>query len=204
MTRQSIHINQRIPLDALYVALDGYLKDAYDEGYILEQLRMDFSGENRLKKSIGIINRIILKNPLNDFMLAHKLEILNACKRQGDRNLILIALLTSAFPFAFEVLQTFGKYLSVQEVVNTETILKSLSNVYGGNRATSNGLYSVIPMLVEANIITRKKPGIYIKSNHDESSSETSWKIFNALFENKAPFNNTKNGIYHLLRIEVG
>ena len=73
----------------------------------------------------------------------------------------VIALLCSAFPFAFDVLQTFGKFFSVQDIINTETIKKSIAGVYGGNRATENGLYSVVPMFIEAGFFERTKPGLY-------------------------------------------
>lgn len=161
MKSKSVDINQRIPLDALHIALQTYLSGEYDEQYILEQLHLDFTGENRIKKSLRIINKIILKNPLLPHLDQHKEEILNVLKRKDDRNLILIALLNASFPFSFDVLRTFGKYLAVQDMVNTETISKSISNVYGGNRATEIGLYSVIPMFIEANILHRPKQGLY-------------------------------------------
>ncbi len=172
MKSKSIDINQRIPLDALHIALQSYLEEKYDEEYILQQLQLDFTGENRIKKSLRIINKIVLKNPLNEFLLNNKIEIINASKRKDDRNIILIALLNSSFPFSFDVLRAFGKYLSVQHIVNTETISKNIANVYGGNRATEIGLYSVIPMFIEANLIQRPKQGLYeLNLNFNISSS---------------------------------
>ena len=34
-------------------------------------------------------------------------------------------------------------------------------NKYGSNRSTQNGLYSVIPMFLEAEFFLRTKPGLY-------------------------------------------
>lgn len=161
MNNKSIDINQRIPLDALYVALESYLNDNYSNDYILEQLRLDFEGENRLKKALRIVNKVIVKSPLLGFINANKEKIVAAIKRKTDRDIILIALLNSAFPFSFDVLRAFGKYFTVQEIINTETVKKPISNVYGGNRATENGLYSVIPMFIEAGLFSRPKPGVY-------------------------------------------
>lgn len=178
MKSKSIDINQRIPLDTLYIALQSYLSDEYDEQYILEQLRLDFKGENRIRKSLQTINKIILKNPLIHFIENHKDEIINAAKRKDDRNMILIALLNASSHFSFDVLRLFGKYLAVQDIVNTETISKSISNVYGGNRATEIGLYSVIPMFIEANLLQRPKQGLYELNKQFNTFSTISDEIF--------------------------
>jgi hypothetical protein len=164
MNNKSIDINQRIPLDTLYAALESYLNGSYSNDYILEQLRLEFEGENRLKKALRIVNKIIQRNPLNEFITENKPEIINAIKKKSDRDVIIIALLNCAFPFSFEVLKTFGKFFAVQEKINTETIKKPISNIYGGNRATENGLYSVVPMFIEAGFFTRPKSGVYEKA----------------------------------------
>ncbi|MDH1603516.1 hypothetical protein [Empedobacter sp. GD03739] len=189
MKSKSIDINQRIPLDALHVALQSYLGGEYDEQYILEQLHLDFTGENRIKKSLRIINKIILKNPLVPYVDQHKEEILNVLKRKDDRNLILIALLNASFPFSFDVLRTFGKYLAVQDLVNTETISKSISNVYGGNRATEIGLYSVIPMFIEANILHRPKQGLYEVNKQFHCTSSLSIDLYKESLKFNAELN---------------
>jgi hypothetical protein len=132
MNHKSIDINQRIPLDTLYAALESYLNGNYSEDYILEQLRLEFKGENRLKKSLRIVNKIILRNPLLAFIEENKEQIKQAIKKKYDRNLILISLLNSSFVFSFDTLQLLGKYLSVQDLVNREIIKKALASVYGG------------------------------------------------------------------------
>ena len=50
MNNKSIDINQRIPLETLHAALEAYLNDNYSNDYIMEQLRLEYNGENRLKK----------------------------------------------------------------------------------------------------------------------------------------------------------
>lgn len=161
MKNKSIDINQRIPLDTLYVALESYLDGDYSNDYVLEQLRLDFDGDNRLKKALRIVNKIVIRSPLKDFIDAHKAELRLALKKRSDRNIILLSLLNSAFPFSFDVLQSFGKYFAVQEIINTETIKKTISNIYGGNRATENGIYSVVPMFLEAGLFDRPQQGLY-------------------------------------------
>ncbi|TDP61183.1 hypothetical protein [Flavobacterium dankookense] len=178
MNKLSIDINQRIPLNVLEVALNTFLSGNYSNEYVIEQLRLEFDGENRLKKALRIVNKIIIKSPLKDFLLQNKEEILIALKKKEERNLILIALLNSAFPFSFFVLKTFGKYFSVQEEINSEIIKKAISNVYGGNRATENGIYSVVPMFLEANFFKRPSTGIYKFENKLNVSLNISKNIF--------------------------
>jgi hypothetical protein len=171
MNHKSIDINQRIPLDTLHAALESYLNDSYSEDYILEQLRLEYTGENRLKKSLRIVNKIIVRNPLIHFIEENKDQIKQAIKKKFERNAILITLLNSSFSFSFDTLQYLGKYLTVQEFVNTETIKKALSNKYGGNRATENALYSVIPMFIEAGMIIRPNLGVYQRNTDFKISS---------------------------------
>lgn len=191
MNHKSIGINQRIPLDTLYAALESYLNGTYDENYILEQLRLEFKGENRLKKSLRIVNKIILRNPLLEFIEENKQSMKQAIKKKHDRNLILIALLNSSFAFSFDTLQFLGKYLSVQDLVNREIIKKALASVYGGNRATENAIDSVMPMFIEAGIINRPKLGVYQRNTDFQITSTVGKQIFIESFKN----NNTLDGI---------
>ena len=161
MTNKAIDINQRIPLNALHIALEGYLKGTYSAQYILEQLQLEFDGENRLKKALRIIEKTILRNPLEGILTSHKEQVLSAIKRKVDRDVILVALLNSAFPFSFDVLKVFGKFFAAQELVNVDTIRNTVFKIYGGNRSPDNGIYSVVPMFLEAGFFSRPKPGMY-------------------------------------------
>lgn len=178
MNHKPIDINQRIPLDTLYAALDSFLNGTYSDDYIMEQLTLEFKGENRLKKSLRIVNKVIQRNPLRAFLEENKDSIKQAIKKKHDRNAILIALLNSSFPFSFDTLQFLGKYLAVQDLVNRETIKKSLASVYGGNRATENAFYSVIPMFIEAGLIRRSKLGVYQRNFNFCTSTEVSKQLF--------------------------
>ncbi len=190
MKAKTIDINQRIPIDTLEAALVSYLDGNYSNEYVIEQLHLEFSGENRLKKALAIVNKIIPNNPLNGYIIENKKQIITAIKRKDDKNIILIALLNSAYPFSFDVLQTFGKYFSVQKIISINAIKKTISNIYGGNRATENGLYSVIPMFIETSFFTRPKLGIYqwqtplnISAPITKSIYKASYKAINSISE---------------------
>lgn len=191
MSNKSIDINQRIPLDALSAALESFLDDNYSNDYVLEQLRLDFDGENRLKKALRIVNKIIPQSPLSELILSNKEAMKYVIKNKTDRDFILIALLNSAFPFSFEVLRTFGKFFSVQDMVNTQTITKPISNIYGGNRATVNAIYSVVPMFLEAGLFTRPKQGIYQYTEQIKLSSSLAIMMYQESFK----LNNVYNSL---------
>lgn len=191
MNHKPIDINQRIPLNTLYVGLDSFLNGNYNEDYILEQLRLEIKGENRLKKSLRIVDKIILRNSLVNFISQNKDQIKQAIKKKHDRNVILIALLNSTFTFSFDALQILGKFFYVQELVNRETLKKSLSNVYGGNRATDNAIDSVVPMFIEAGLIIRPKLGVYQRNKDKQIASTVTKQIFIESFKS----NNVLEGI---------
>lgn len=186
MNNKSIDINQRIPLDTLYAGLEAYINGHYSNEYVLEQLRLEFEGENRLKKALRIVNKIIKNSPLKSFIELNKAEINSAIKRKVDRDVILISLLNAAFPFSFDVLRTFGKYFAVQEIINAETIKKAISNIYGGNRATENGIYSVVPMFLEAGFFYRPKQGVYECKN----KLNVSYNVTNEIYVESFKLNN--------------
>ena len=187
MDNKSIDINQRIPLDTLYAAFESYLDGNYSNDYVLEQLRLEFEGENRLKKAQRIVSKIIQRNPSNDFIIENKAELKNAIKNKVDRDVILIALLNSAFVFSFDLLRIFGKYFSVQEIINRETVSKQVSNIYGGNRATENAIDSVVPMFIEAGFFTRHKAGLYECKSKLTLSSKVTKKLYIESFKSNNP-----------------
>ena len=178
MNNKPIDINQRIPLDVLYAALDSHINGTYSEDYILQQLRLEFKGENRLKKSLRIVSKIILRNPLVEFIEENRDQIKQAIKNKHDRNVILISLLNCSFGFSFDTLQFLGKYLSVQDLVNRETIKKSLANIYGGNRATENAIDSVIPMFIDAGLIKRVTLGVYQQNADFKITTHIGYQIY--------------------------
>lgn len=188
-----VDINQRIPLDILKVALQSYLDGTYTNDYIMEQLRMEYDGENRLKKSLRIINKIIKRNPIIELIDENKVKVQAAIKSKNDCNLILLSLLNSAFPFSYDVLKIMGKFFSVQDVINAETIKKNVSNIYGGNRATENGIYSVVPMFLEAGIFKRPKQGIYEFEGILNYSTEIAKEIFVESFNQNNTIKRTMN-----------
>ena len=183
MKNKSVDINQRIPLNILHSSLLMLLDGQYSNEYVTEQLSLEYNGPNRIKKALRIVNKIIINNPMIDLLLENIDTLRNILKRKNERNVILISLLNTAFPFSFDTLSTFAKYFSVQDYVNAETIKKDISKIYGGNRSTENGLYSVIPMFLEAEFFSRPKQGLYHFSQEIPVISSLTKEIYNTSFD---------------------
>lgn len=177
-----IDINQRIPLSILEIALKDFLEEKYNPDYLCEQLAYEYKGENRIKKALQHITKIITKNPLLEEILSNKEEVLNALKNKGDKSVILIAMVNATFPFAFDTLNLFAKYFQVQEYINWDLVQKEIKNKYGSNRSTENALYSVIPMFLEADLFLRTKPGLYQAKDKIIIRSKIAQKLYSQSF----------------------
>lgn len=192
-----IDINQRIPLSILEIALKDFLEDKYNPDYLCEQLAYEYKGENRIKKALQHITKIITKNPLLEEILKNKEEVLNALKNKADRSAILIAMVNATFPFAFDTLNLFAKYFQVQEYINWDLVQKEIKNKYGSNRSTQNALYSVIPMFLEADLFLRSKPGLYQTKEKLIIRSEITYNLYLKSFKYNSPLHNKEEILNH-------
>lgn len=157
-----IGINQRIPIEAIELAVKAVLEDRYDNEYAAELARMEYSGENRIKKAVNIINRLTKNNVLMPFLKENERKVKMALKNPNDRGMICIALVNAAYPFCYDVTALLGKYFHAQKEIGSPLITSKLSAKYGTNRSLPNGLYCILPMLIEAGFITRLRAGTYL------------------------------------------
>ena len=160
MINKSVKIDQLVDLEVFELALTDYLNGCYSEEYITEQLRINISGENRIKKGLRIVNKVIRDSPIDRLLINNKEEILNAMNN-NDKRIIIVSLLNSSYSFAFYLLRIFGKFFNVQDIVNIKVIQKEISKVYGGNRVAINGIYCVGPIFEKAGIYIKAGLGLY-------------------------------------------
>ena len=161
----TIGINQRIPIGIIELAIKAVLDDRYDDEYAAELARMEFSGENRIKKTVKVINRIVKTNVLMPYLVENTGKVRQALKNPDDRGMICISLVNAAYPFCYDVTAVLGRYFHAQKEIGTPLITSKLSAKYGTNRSLPNGLYCILPMLIEAGFITRPRPGFYQMSH---------------------------------------
>ena len=183
MSIKYIGITQRIPLSILETALVSYLNGYYSRDYVSEQLRLEFEGENRVKKTLIMVHRIIANNPLKNFILTNKLLLENALKIKEERNVILISLINGAYPFSYNSLRILGKLFSAQDYISREAFIREMTKQYGGNRTTANAADSVIPMCMEAGFIQRPKRSIYSMQQPVFISTQIAMHIYQESFK---------------------
>ena len=188
-----IGINQRIPIEAIELAVKAVLEDRYDNEYAAELARMEYSGENRIKKAVNIINRLTKNNVLMPFLKENERKVKMALKNPNDRGMICIALVNAAYPFCYDVTALLGKYFHAQKEIGSPLITSKLSAKYGTNRSLPNGLYCILPMLIEAGFMTRPRPGFY-QMAHLVPQTEIAKTIYQKSFLLNNP---TLNEDYH-------
>ena len=175
------------------MAIKAVLNNSYDNDYAAELARMEYSGENRIKKAVYIINRLTKKNALMPFLQENKSKAMTALKFLGDRGMICIALVNAAYPFCYDVTTVLGRYFHAQKEIGTPLLTSKLSAKYGTNRSLPNGLYCILPMLIEAGFITRPHAGIY-QINHLVPQTD----VAKAIYQKSSLANNpTLNEDYH-------
>ena len=178
MIDKSVKLDQLVDFDVFEIALTDYLKECYSEEYITEQLRINISGENRIKKGLRIVNKVIKNNPLDKLLINNKEEVLHAMNNQNDKRIIIVSLLNSSYSFAFYLLRIFGKFFNVQNVVSIKVIQKEISKVYGGNRVAVNGIYCVGPIFEKAGIYSKAGQGLYQFNGKIPISSNIAKNLF--------------------------
>lgn len=177
----TIGINQRIPIEAIELAIKAVLNNSYDNDYAAELARMEYSGENRIKKAVNIINRLTKNNALMTFLQENKNKVMSALKYPDDKGMICIAMVNAAYPFCYDVTTVLGRYFHAQKEIGTSLITSKLSAKYGTNRSLPNGLYCILPMLIEAGFITRPRAGAY-QINHLAPQTDIASAIYQKSF----------------------
>ena len=161
-----IGINQRISITVMEMAIKACLDGSFTPEYAADLAAGEYQGANRINKARSIIGKLTQRNPLYPFIEEHKQEYLTSIKYTGDRAIIYAALINAAYGFGYDAMVILGKFFHVQEQVFTGLIMNHMSLMYASNRSLSNGLYCIMPMYIEAGLISRKKVGVYTKKDN--------------------------------------
>ena len=156
-----IGINQRISVTLIENGLKAVFNGVYNKEFARSLAEYEFQGENRLKKAVNELSKVVEKNSIIPFLMEHKAEVLGAMQYKADRAIIVASLYNSAFPFSYEEVSILGKYFHVQDQVSRKLLEEKISEIYGFNKAISNAIDYSIPTLVEAGFIERPSAGIY-------------------------------------------
>ena len=168
-------------IEAIELAIKAVLNGSYDNDYAAELARMEYSGENRIKKAVNIITRLSKNNTLMPFLQENQSKVMTAMKYPDDNGLICISMVNTAYPFCYDITTVLGRYFHAQKEVATTLLTSKLSAIYGTNRSLPNGLYCILPMLIEAGFITRPHAGVY-QINHLEPQTDIATSIYQKSF----------------------
>lgn len=167
----TIGLRQRIPMSLLEMALTAVLSGEYSREYFAELAATEYSGPNRITKTVTAISQLTDQNPLIDLLRENRDEVLMALRSKPDRTLLLSSLLIAKFEFAYDIFVLLGKYFHVQDQVVTSLITQKMSQKYGSNRSLPNAMNCALPMFIEAGILYRPKPGFFEISKVAPASS---------------------------------
>lgn len=161
---KKVGINQRISIKVMEMAMKAALDGCLTPDYTADLASGEYQGGNRVNKARGIIGKLTLRNPLFPYIKEHEQEYFSAIKYTGDRTIIFTALINAAYTFGYDALAILGKFFHVQDEVSTQLIINRMASIYASNRSLHNGLYCIIPMYIEAGLLKRPRPGLYIKN----------------------------------------
>lgn len=179
--KTTIGLRQRIPMSLLEMALTAVLSDEYSREYFAQLAATEYSGANRIGKTVTAISQLTDQNPLIDLLKANKEDVLLALRSKPDRTIILSSLIIAKFEFAYDIFVLLGKYFHVQDQVVTALITQKMSQKYGSNRSLPNAMNCALPMFIEAGLLVRPKVGFY-EIHKVTPASEIARKIFDAAF----------------------
>jgi hypothetical protein len=174
-----IGINQRVPIQVLGNALIYLLRG---DLHIREEIRRDlsehFNGQNRLKKAVQYVNRILfLSGTAKKFATSFDLDTYTHLP-ESDKRAVMLSLLASAYPFVFDLTSNIMTILQAQPLVNTAYIQEKMSAKYGSNRTMFVGINAVVPMLIELNVVKRPKVGFYERIEKQQIHSQLVKELF--------------------------
>lgn len=192
--KQDIGINQRIPISILELALMAELQGNATSEYFRELAATEYNGQNRIGKTVTVINRLTKRNPLLPFLMKNKASVETMLRSKADRPLVLTAIICSAYGFGYDVVSLLGKYFHAQETVTTELIRQKMSAKYGSNRSLPNALYCILPMLIEANLLERPEAGLY-KAIRASKASDDALNVYKEAFLLNNPMLSDKDSI---------
>lgn len=172
------------------MAIKSCIEGNFTPGFATDLAAGEYRGANRIRKASSIIGKLTLHNPLFPFIREHKQEYRAAVKYKGDRAIIFSALINATYGFGYDATVILGKFFHVQEEISSRLIVKQMASIYASNRSLTNGIYSILPMYIEAGLIKRPKAGIYIKNEYDIATGfarelyTKSFFIHNPMLEN--------------------
>lgn len=161
---KAVGISQRISINVIEMAMKACLDGMFTSELAADLASGEYQGANRINKARSIIGKLTQRNPLFSYINEHRQEYLAAMKHSGDKTIIFTALINATYGFGYDAMVVLGKFFHVQDSVSIALIVSRMSAMYASNRSLPNGLYCIMPMYIEAGLITRPRIGVYKKN----------------------------------------
>ena len=87
-----IGINQRISVTLIEKGLNAVFDGVYSKEFARSLAEYEFQGENRLKKAVNELSKVVEKNAIIPFLLQHKEKVAKAMQYKADKAIIVAAL----------------------------------------------------------------------------------------------------------------
>ena len=181
MEKVTIGIEKRVALSVLELALKAALDGSATPEYFMQLALSGCTGANRAKKTVGLLNRLTIKNKLLPYITANKEAVEAMLRSKMDRPLLFASMMCAAYSIFYDTLTVLGKYFHVQENVTRVFLLQKLSEKYGSNRSLDVAFDCVMPMLIESGFVQRAGQGVYAIAKQ-EKYSENALEIYKQAF----------------------
>lgn len=162
---RTVGINQRISISVIEMAMKASLDGVFTPEYALDLATGEYQGANRIEKARSITGKLTLRNPLFEFVKEHRQEYFEAIRYLGDKAIVFTALINASYMFGYDATCILGKLFHVQDTVSTQVVVNRLFSLYESNRTLRNGLYCIMPMYIEAGLLSRPTVGFHSKNN---------------------------------------
>ena len=152
------------------MVLEGALHDFIESGEVSKDalynhIKEFTNGENRAKKSVGNVFKIFKSNKHFLSLLKKHLGKRGIYQLSNyERHILVLCLFCLTYPITYDLLCSMAGGFKVETKLNKLYIHQKIGSIYGGNRSMHIAVDEVMPLLIELDLITREKVGIYTKS----------------------------------------
>lgn len=134
-------------------------KDAYE--ILDEVLSQSISGNTFRRKALNNLTKVWGngKKPLSEFQI----EVLKKYAEASieEKSALQILMTFYSFPFFSDTITVIGKYVRMNDIFQSKTIMREIHNSYGMTETVNKGVLTVLGTLVNWEVLTTDKKGQY-------------------------------------------
>lgn len=158
-----IGINQKIPFQLMDKYLRNFIQTgAVDRSALKEDMALVYEGKNRADKGAQFAWRVLTHDTVSlDYIRKAIGNEKYANLKSTDRAVLILVLLSNAYPIFYDTIAILSKVYRVQDLVSRSYVAQKIGDLYGSNRTLDIALDAIFPMLVDLGVLIRVKKGVY-------------------------------------------